>query len=70
MSRSCSSSSTFWSLRPTEIVRFLVAQLEAQRFPMNGWRSCRSLHFNFFFLFEVKTAKKSHTESQTKKSAT
>ena len=38
MSSSCSSSSSFCVLRPTEIVKFLVVYLEVQRFPMKGWR--------------------------------
>ena len=62
MSSSCSSSSSFCALRPTEIIKFLVVWLEVQRFPMKGWRfESRSRHFlyfnfGFFFLFEVETA--------------
>ena len=57
MSSSCSSSSSFSALRSTEIVEFLGAKLEVQRFPMKGVRfesrSRGSLYFNFGFFFFV-----------------
>ena len=62
MSSSCSSSSSFCVLRPTEIVKFLVVYLEVQRFPMKGWRFesrlRHSLYFNFGFFFQSEDCEK------------